>query len=308
MHINKILNDVTILFTGYNIRPFAVLAIESFLLHNPSMRKNVVFFDDESNDSTKEAFEARNIRVISWLPQIKRKFDEYEKATMSQYHVISCLPQRVAYINYCAAMQIKSSYLYLSDGDMVFFNNFFLHCVQEFAKSDCLVAGSTAHIPIDAGKDTTLMDYMEMLKQQNDLVETKTESGPTYERVRVYPNQMLVNLRELRIRGIIFDDLNMHAYDDTGQSFYRKLMQHNIPILEVLPYCDIQGQNPWFVHLNWLSSLRRIINEHTIGDYEKMVVERFRNKFLDVRVLAVCNQLGLDADEIFSEFIKNLDV
>lgn len=306
MHVNKILNDITILFTGHNIKPFAVLAIESFLLHNPNMRKNIIFYDDESTDGTKEELESRGIRVITWLPQIKEKFLEYEKFAMSNFHVISCLPQRVAYINYCAAMQVKTTYLYLSDGDMIYFDNFFLHCVQEFAKSNCLVAGSRDYIQIDAGQDTTLMEYMELLKGQNDLIETKTENGLNYKRVRIYPNQMLINLKALKNKGIVFDNLNLHPYDDTGQDFYRQLMRNNIPLAEVVPYDDIQGQNRWFTHLNWLSSLRRIVLQHTICDYEKMVIERLKGKFVDARVSEVCAKLGLDAVKIIDEFIKNL--
>ena len=69
---DKILNDITILFSGYNIKWLAVLAIESFLYFNPDLRKNVVYFDDESDDGTKKELKSRGIRVITWLPQIKK--------------------------------------------------------------------------------------------------------------------------------------------------------------------------------------------------------------------------------------------
>ncbi len=299
MHVNKILNDVTVLFTGYNIKPFAILAIESFLLHNPQLRKNVVFFDDESTDGTREELEARGIKIITWLPQIKKKFDEFEKATLGTYHVISCLPQRCSFINYCAAMQIKTRYLFISDGDIVYFNNFFLHCVDKFAQSNCLIAGSTASIPIDI--DMSVIEYLEVLDKGGFLI--KTEKG--FERVKIYPNQMLLDIKELKNRGIMFDNINaIHPYDDTGHDFYRQLIQHQIPHIEVIDFDEIHGVNNWFMHLYNLASLRRINNIN----YKNNMVNTVRNNFSDTRVFDVCDRLGINLDEICKDFINYIIV
>ena len=102
MNKSDILNNITIAFSGYNIKDFAILAIESFLLLNPDMRKNIVYFDDESTDGTKEELESRGIRVITWLPEIIEERNKYDKEVEILFGCPQkTTPERVSFINKC---------------------------------------------------------------------------------------------------------------------------------------------------------------------------------------------------------------
>ncbi len=313
MHIKKIVSDITILFTGYNIKPFAVLAIESFLLHNPNMRKNIIYFDDESTDGTKEELQSRGIKVITWLPNIKEKYNNYEQnIRVGDYGHFerACLAQRVSFILYCAAMQIKTTYLYVSDADMVFFDdNYFLYAVEDFAKNNCIISGSSSIIPIRNDSSERCTEYMKTLQSEDFLLQSITYDRLQYLTTKAYPNQMLMELRALKNLGVVFDGINnLHIYDDTGCEFYRQLMCHNIPIREIIKYMDIMDatDSPWFLHLRWVSSIYRMA-KYDFGEYEEFMMDLFEKRLLgDKRVEDICDKLSLDIRAMYQEYINNI--
>ena len=111
---NSFYNNLTIAFSGYNIKWVAVGAIESFLYNYPQLRNNIVYFDDESTDGTKEELESRKIKVISW----KYKKSEYEKL-VNKFNNEN-ISVRINAMIQDIALQTNTKYLLLCDGDTFF--------------------------------------------------------------------------------------------------------------------------------------------------------------------------------------------
>ena len=107
------MKDLTISFSGYNIKGFLELAIMSFLRHHPDLRENIVVFDDESTDGTKEMLERIGVRRTSWMNE------EYINSPIRRKNITV----RVNMITTELIEQCQTKYLLNFDGDLYFRKN-----------------------------------------------------------------------------------------------------------------------------------------------------------------------------------------
>lgn len=117
--------DLTIAFSGHNIKEFAIVAIESFLLLYPDMRGNVVYFDDESTDGTATELESRGIRVITWSDKLRQVYSNLFENNVFKSGV-HALVVRCDFIAKEILRQCETKFLLINDGDVVFLHGGFL--------------------------------------------------------------------------------------------------------------------------------------------------------------------------------------
>ena len=113
--------DLTISFSGYNIKTYLQLAIKSLLYFHPEVKECIVVFDDNSTDGTKEWLKEYGIKRITWSGKYDDIIRDYDKK-YPNYGV--CL----SYYNNIMVREImeqtSTKYLMINDGDVVFFNKF----------------------------------------------------------------------------------------------------------------------------------------------------------------------------------------
>ena len=110
-HYKKIIREGTsFVFSGHNIKFFAVLAMESFARRCKVNKKQIIYFDDFSTDGTKEELEKRGFSVITWDKEI------YDKFSNSEFK--ENLEVRIDQIILSATKTVHSRYLCFIDGDI----------------------------------------------------------------------------------------------------------------------------------------------------------------------------------------------
>lgn len=115
-HFKKIIIEGTaFIFSGYNIRYFAALAMESFARRCNIPKSQIFYFDDCSTDGTKEELESRGFSVISWNDEI---FQSFSGSDLKEYTDV-----RIEQIMKSCASTIHSRYLCFIDGDTFFEKN-----------------------------------------------------------------------------------------------------------------------------------------------------------------------------------------
>lgn len=68
--------NITIAFSGYNIKNNILLAVDSLLKIYPRMKSLVLYFDECSTDGTVKELKVRGIRTISWDKELLNQYDE----------------------------------------------------------------------------------------------------------------------------------------------------------------------------------------------------------------------------------------
>lgn len=126
-------SNITIALSGYNIKNIALFAIDSFLKIYPSMRTQIIYFDDCSTDGTAAALKSRGIKVITWD---KRLLEQYNAIASKhpEWNIGQRLSVRVSYIIENTIRKTKTDYLLLNDGDVLFINNNMLEYFMELSK------------------------------------------------------------------------------------------------------------------------------------------------------------------------------
>jgi len=299
-----------------------VLTIESFLLLNPQLRKNVVYFDDESTDGTKEELESRGIRVITWLPDIKEEFLRLTKEFDSkEYLVKDYLPFRVSAINNCIYKQVKTDYLFLSDGDVVFLQNVFSDEVDKMIETKSTIVGfmqESIAAYLEGGLNKLETEYLNQLNTLGLISIRNVEGVRAAVAKRIYLNLVLMNIKELKNRGIYLDKLDkVSPYDDTGQEFYNSVIKHNISFFDIgnyygfvfdgdcreIPNYFHSINNPRFIHLLWASSAIRRKKEKGLIWTEKF--ERLKKILLDDQnVKRICEKINVDPQGIYDNYLS----
>jgi glycosyltransferase involved in cell wall biosynthesis len=295
MNTNIILNDVTIAFSGYNIKDMAVLAIESFLMLNPNMRKRIMYFDDESTDGTREELEKRGIRVITWIPEIREQYENFKIK-----HNTGNLGIRVSFINHCILSQVNTTYLYLSDGDMIFFQNIFMDMVRKMLVRKATVVGYLRGCYIATSENEHIRkDYIKEIYDLGLLFVERENGSMSFFADRIYLNQVLMDIKTLKDNGIYLDNLEIITpFDDTGLAFYKLVLGKNIRFLQMDDSIEFEDlKNPFFLHFRWASSMLREPNNENrklLGHREAIIENE--------KVRKICSKIGLKPEEIIKNY------
>ena len=278
--INKMLENTTIAFSGFNMRYFAVVAIESFLLHYPEMRKNIVYFDDNSTDKTVKDLERRGIKVISWSEKAKKGFNQWVEKDYFN-NVTQNLSTRVSYIMNDIMEQVDTKYLFFSDGDVIFKKGEFLEKYLE----DILDVNLVFHEESSAydfenkenmKKEAIQNGFEESLKYYEKYEFISKEKENTYNSLRFHYLHSLVDLSYLKENNLMGDRLDKRNIDvmhggivDTGTDFYHRMMEHGIKYKTI----DHEYVFRTIYHFGWISSSNRDIDLQNANSVRNQVQE-----------------------------------
>jgi hypothetical protein len=283
--------NISIIFTGYNVLPYLQIAIYSFLEQYPQYHQSIVVFDDQSNDGTKEWVEKENFQYITWTNP-----NNYLIDFKNLQHLHNCIQTglNASYRNSIMINdifnQIHTSYVMLNDADVIFLPSSSPLSYNWLETYDILLNDYVVIAPID--------EYYYHWDYHNKVFAetyTKNKLGK-YIKLYHYDQSLdkewmerfqffhgIINLKYLKDQeSFIFDDttdkkfielIYSNATLDTGSDFTYQLLTNDIPIYEInkkwyyneLPL-DISSYTPflkhkydsiYIYHARWLSSIQR---------------------------------------------------
>ncbi len=267
--------ETTIAFSGHNIKWYAVLAVESFLLLYPDMRKNIVWFDDESTDGTKDELEKRGIKVITWSESAKKAFADMAGTGIFTDHTQK-LSTRVCYIMRDIMEQVETKYIMFNDGDVAFKKGGFLEEYFECIKQGYKIVADKefSNYPAfhhDRIKNCKKFDYYCRFVQDSPYNEGYFVSP------RVHLLHTFMDLEYFKSINLLGDALEPEVIEvmmgglvDTGTDFYHKIVDLNIPA----KWIDSSKVLDIITHWGWLSSANRDTvkdNANSLRDQEKEI-------------------------------------
>jgi len=194
--------NTTIAFSGYNIKSIVLLAIESFLKMYPSMKSQIIFFDDFSTDGTAAALKLRGIKVITWDNSLLEKYNQYVKDN-PHWSNVQTLSVRVSFILENIIRQTPTDYLLLNDGDVIFKNNNFLERFFQLSKeADIIYQQDHLHNMEGAQKE-----LFNKIKDKYKLLILK-EEDKNYVTWRMFHCHIFMNIKKLKEFNITSDMLD----------------------------------------------------------------------------------------------------
>ena len=251
MEYNTFLENLTITFSGHNIRENIQLAVESLLEFHPEVKKNIVVFDDDSTDGTKEWLKKNNIKRITWSEEKRKELRDFNKESILSYWNDVMIQDIMN--------QVKTKYILINDGDVVFLKKF----LENFAKK---IDDYKALLVISRFTDAILKERcpfksLQKYKIINDYYDQ-------FSRVHIFHG--LLDLEFFKKENIYFDDIkdkevaqSLQSNDriingpfgDGGLDFLYQLLSKNIAFYD-LKYWD-NFENNHIYHLSWRSSYVR---------------------------------------------------
>ena len=227
------MKDITIFFTGHNIKDYISLSINSLLYFHPEYKKNIVYVDDNSNDNTIDILKSNNIKIIEWKPS------EYLHETIDMSYRVSCIYKEIF-------EQCKTRYLMINDGDIVFYDKIkynYSELIQEYPLLFDI-------LPVVDGSYKRNCKYNKYLYKNN-----------TY--YRAYPCHMIFDMEYLRKNNIYeFDDITEDwkidsIFLDLGADFLYKVFHNK------LKYMRIRFEFEYIYHFGFTSCLKRLEENDT---------------------------------------------
>lgn len=208
--------NLTILFSSYNIKTYLQEAIESFLKLYPNLKNNIVIFEDESNDGTLEWLRENNIKTITWSKSIRNLIKEQGKHSSTFYCNM---------ILNDAMLQIKTKYLFISDGDVIFYNKF-LENYFELIKNNNVVGFLLKEDLTQNLKKSAIDDKIDLYFFEDSYF-------------RLWQGHLLLNLKFLKENNIFYDTFDYMYYIenkdiDSGAYFIIELLNKKISFYDLM--------------------------------------------------------------------------
>lgn len=193
--------NVTIAFSGYNIKNMALLAIDSLLKIYPKTKYQILYFDDCSTDGTVQALREKGIKTISWDTTLLRQYN-----TISEKHpewsIGQKLSVRVSYILESIVREIQTDFLLLNDGDILFKTCDFLeHFEQQSEDYDIVYQRDNLYQPKQYQQE-----IIEKINNRYTRKVVSDEAGNTY--WRMFHAHVFLNVKRLKELGITSDCLD----------------------------------------------------------------------------------------------------
>lgn len=239
--------ELTISFSGYNIKENLEIAINSFLKLYPFLKSNIIVFDDNSNDGTKEWLEEKGIKRISWT-----SYKEFAKEV-----------EFISTTLYCNLIvreiidQTKTKFLMMNDGDVIFYD-YFLDKYKNLIQDYYILAPIGGEDLTDNLRNAALQDRINLITDPNQKIY-----------FRIWQGHLMLNLEELKNREIYYDPLLLEYYIDnfqidSGANFLYEVVQKEIPFFNLLFYNKSKEQcsafrkaNNIFEHIGYVSCAKK---------------------------------------------------
>lgn len=195
--------DITVAFSGYNIKNMALLSIDSLLKIYPQMRSQIVYFDDFSPDGTKKELRSRGIRVIGWDKALLNQYNDIVSVDPG-WGIVQKLSTRVSFIIENIIRQTKTDYLLLNDGDVIFLREGILEDFESLA---------TEGFDVVYEKQNTFNDKGPSVRRVVDYINAKygakvNENSELYRYWRMAHSHIFLNVKKLKEKGITSDTLS----------------------------------------------------------------------------------------------------
>ncbi|MFW6007916.1 MAG: glycosyltransferase family 2 protein [archaeon] len=278
--------NLTIAFSGKNIKEYLILAIESFLHFYPELKDNIVVFDDKSTDGTKEWLNSRNIRWITWehFSEDLRNKSNYSRSIgddVGRAFKIDLIIKELL-------LQINTKYLLLNDGDVVFLDKGFL---EKYINSDNIVIGPECYFNYNKQLITQYPKYEELIHPE-DLEKYNNEEYHDIIRVyRLWPYHIFCNLELIKMIGMLGDSYNYILSKnknkfmpvDPGHDILLRLMHEEIPH-KMLSENEI---NKYIYHFTFIANVK-----NRLRNPDKFVIKD-KIKYLEGNIKYLNHKLNL---------------
>lgn len=300
-------SQTTIAFSGYNIKNTVLLAIESFLKIYPSMKSQIVFFDDFSTDGTKNELKSRGIKVITWDKGLLEKYNQYVKEN-PQWTDVQTLSVRVSFILENIIKQTPTDFLLLNDGDVVFKSTGFLERFFELSKEADIIYQED-HLQNEKGSQDELFNIIKN-KYKTLILE---ENNKKYITWRMFHAHIFMNVKKLKELNITSDQLDNETVQlleggifDTFSDFtfrvssspYLKIKEESILHQNILhfgsvsceqrgfilgtSYFDEDGRKKVSTHVHRTTSGKKVEKDFVIIDFNKNIESLMKCEFAEI--------------------------
>lgn len=210
--------DLTVLIPAKNNLDYIQVCINSFLEFYPDYKNNIVVFDDESTDGTKEWLEQENIKRISWKNYAVKKQFELKK---------------FSFIIVEAMLQIHTKYLLMLDSDIFFLRGGFIEFFEQKLKEGYKVISPLEYY--------VTKRFTKIHKNNYDIL--KHYYSEEYDNcIRVLTIFSFVDLEYLKKINCMFDNVKnkyytdyllFHNYLEVGTDFYQEIIKREVPFYEL---------------------------------------------------------------------------
>lgn len=316
-NIKEFSKDVTVSFSGYNIKDIALLSIKSFIKNYSRSKAKIVYFDDCSTDGTAEELEKLNVKVITWRNKDYINYLESDRYTELENYGTK-VTIRCGLINNEIMEQCDTKYLYINDGDLVH------HKRGSFETHFRNISNGNIHsIPCYSNDDVFLYcddkEYIEYLEEINRL---GSGLGKIYDInseleeikfLRFYLNNAIIDVEYLKERGIQLEKFDTgpderlgHGGLDTGSHLMNSVLKDGGERLVILTLeLNMVELDKTTLHLNWVSSFVRNKENETDENLEltRCRIE-FSKRILNYELLnKICDDIGVDISDILKYYI-----
>lgn len=301
--------NISIVFTSYNILEYLQLAIYSFLEYYPDFKQSIVIFDDGSDDGTKEWIEKEGLKSITWsnpnnflvqFSNLKKVFSEHTGINASY---------RNSVMIHNIFKMINTKYIMINDADVLFLKGEWLEKYDYLVTKNKVIAPmenyyynwNYMNIPMfERFKDRVLGKYY-------NLYHTK---GTKEWMERLHFFHTIIDLDYMKKIDLLFDNIHdkkfieliyKNATLDTGSDFYWEILNREIPyyiipdekvynrwtttIKGYIPCLESDLTDCYIYHFRWISSFRRLQNDLNGSEINKHTFTKIKMDFQNNNIL-----------------------
>lgn len=232
--------NISIVFSGYNIKSVASFAIDTFIKQYPELKNNIIYFDDFSTDGSKAHFIKKGVKVITWK---KEEIEQYNSLLDKNFfknntHTLSV---RVSFILNSIFKQLETKYVLMNDGDVAFYERGFLEKYFELLNDGYQAVGMFVAAYLSEFQDVPLINeqykMMSQSEYKNVLEKFNTDKQSIIQSFRLSHTHSFYDLEYLKTIGIFADSLEESVLKkitgdlfDTNIDFTSKLISANTKI------------------------------------------------------------------------------
>lgn len=319
---NNILDNMTVFFSGHNIKEIAWLAIASLIRYVPELKSNIVYFDDTSTDGSREFLESKGVKVITWNNYAKyTDFKEWYESTFSEELTsIPAFSPRNALICREMVERCTTKYCLINDGDVIYLSDYAIkQALDAFENGNLIYSVVDVTICNFSRTKDKIIKYCKGFKYAENMVNysCKEDLYKDFEssRCRLFFTAFdLDTLRKVGRWDLTHDgtDNNTLAMingdvTDGGGDLYYKLIRSSIKY-KTEKYDNLFADE--LIHIAWASTSTRKSSGNTgflvTEDNKSTIVHRLAGLICNERVNILAREVGIDLEETIAEHIYKL--
>lgn len=238
-------DDFTIMFTGYNVKNTALLAIRSFQHFYPEF-KNICYFDDYSSDGSEELLKSEGIKCISWNIENYYNFlsctDYFNSIEEEKMRDIATVCTRVSYMYNSCMKQVGTKYILFMHADSITLKRGLLFQEIEYLKENKIVS---------LAPNLIMKSYRDRDKENRYVPYFEGDKAAAF--ISFYLLIDLEYFKSIGRYGDLLDEYNIQAMGyviDTLTDFNCFCYKNNIPVKKI----NLTNEVSYFLHLPSITS------------------------------------------------------